>query len=103
MAKAIVDSAMKAYRERLKTKEKLILTRLDKENKLLKKRQAVLNKNPDMDREEEEEHQKAIADAIFRKRILEQRHSRHKTLYQDKCQDMEKRLFNDPRLAAYFK
>jgi hypothetical protein len=69
----------------------------------VKKRQAVLNKNPDMDREEEEEHQKIMAEANFRKKILEQRLSRHKALYQDKCQDMEKRLLNDPRLVSFFK
>ncbi len=67
---------MKAYKERLKNKEKLILARLEKESKTLKKRQALLAKNPDIEREEEDEHLKFIAETTFRKRILEQRLTR---------------------------
>jgi hypothetical protein len=36
----------------------------------------MLAKNPDMEREEEEEHEKFIAETNFRKRILEQRLAR---------------------------
>jgi hypothetical protein len=34
LAKSIIESAMKAYKDRLRTKERLILTRLDKESKV---------------------------------------------------------------------
>ncbi len=36
LVKQIVDSAMKAFRERLRSKERLILSRLDKELKVTK-------------------------------------------------------------------
>lgn len=73
LAQQIVDNCLKAYKERLQAKEKLLVYRLDKETKALKKKQALLNKNTDMDKEEEEEHLKFIQETTFKRRILEKR------------------------------
>jgi hypothetical protein len=75
-AKVIFDACLRSYRERLQQKERLLNARIEKETKSLKKRQAVLNKNQDMETEEEQEHQKFIAETSFRKKILEQRLTR---------------------------
>jgi len=77
LAKQVVETCLRSYKERLQQKERLLLARLEKESKALKKRQAMLSKNQaDMETEEEQEHQRFIAEAGFRKRILEQRLSR---------------------------
>lgn len=72
----IYQQCVRAYKERLQAKERLILSRLDKETRIIRKRQTQLNKNPDMDKEEEDELMKYIHEASFRKRILEKRLAR---------------------------
>ena len=73
-ARQIVESCLKSYRERLQQKEKLLVSRYEKESKAIKKRQAKLSKKQqDMEAEEEEEHQRFIAEASFKTNILRKR------------------------------
>lgn len=73
IAQKAVENCIKAYKERLIGKEKLIQARIDRETKLLKKYHNAFHKNPDMDKDDEEEYERAIQEATFRKRILEKR------------------------------
>jgi hypothetical protein len=68
-----LETCIKSFKDRLASKEKLISSRLEKETKALKKRQNILNKNNDLDPEEETEHVKFIQETAFKKRILEKR------------------------------
>jgi N-glycosylase/DNA lyase len=66
---------------------------------------AVIKIDPvqDMDKEEEEEHQKFITEANFKKRILEQRLHRIRNESSDLIDKFTSKLKKDLRLAPFFK
>eukprot|EP01116_Phalansterium_solitarium_P011902 TRINITY_DN2775_c0_g1_i5.p1 TRINITY_DN2775_c0_g1~~TRINITY_DN2775_c0_g1_i5.p1 ORF type:complete len:502 (-),score=200.22 TRINITY_DN2775_c0_g1_i5:220-1725(-) len=100
-AKQVYQNCLKAYRERLTDKEQLLLSRLEKETKALRKRQMILDKNQDMQADEEHEHRSYILKATFRKRILEKRLMKLQSTKDGKIDKIDERLRSDTRLSPF--
>lgn len=99
-AKVILDSCLKTYKERMKQKEKLIQTRLEKEVKSLKKKQMLANRR-EMDNQEELTLQETISSSKLRKRILEQRLFRHHQQEKTKLKELKEKIQNSPQLIQF--
>eukprot|EP00742_Colponemidia_sp_Colp-10_P003210 GILJ01003419.1.p1 GENE.GILJ01003419.1~~GILJ01003419.1.p1 ORF type:complete len:847 (+),score=152.98 GILJ01003419.1:62-2542(+) len=100
-ALAAKDSCLSALKDRLLERANIIQKRLEEENSLLAKKQLAFSRRGDnVDKAEEEEHERYFTEAMFRIKILEQRLARHEETALQKYAELDAKLRNDPRLVA---
>lgn len=100
-AQTVRDLCLRHLKERLLERATIIQGRLDKENSQLAKRQAAFQRSQ---REHvqgtDDDFERFCSDTMFRIQILEQRLARHEEAALHKYAEMDKRLYNDPRLRV---
>jgi len=102
-AEIVAKRCIQDFRKRLTDRAEIIQYRLEEEQDKLKKRRAHMQRRGDQVEKDEREFENYQSQAMFRTQILEQRLARHQIQAIEKYKELEKKLEEDPRLAAMWR